>query len=64
MAELAGLRAEDVVSRRGGWLLLVLGKGDEGVREAPLAREAKELIDTWLLARPATSLYASVTTAR
>src|SRR5713101_2904740 len=42
VAELAGLRAEDVVSRRGGWLLLVLGKGDEEVREAPLAREAKE----------------------
>ena len=41
----------------GGWLLLVLGKGDEEVREAPLAREAKELIDAWLLARPVTSTY-------
>jgi integrase len=57
VAELAGLHAEDVVSRRGGWLLLVLGKGDEEVREAPLAREAKELIDAWLLARPVTSWY-------
>lgn len=57
VAELAGLRAEDIVSRRGGWLLLVLGKGDEEEREAPLAREAKELIDARLLARPVTSSY-------
>jgi site-specific recombinase XerD len=37
-AELAGLLVENVVSRRGGWLLLVLSKGDEDLREAPLAR--------------------------
>jgi integrase len=57
VTELAGLLDEDVVARRGGWLLLVLGKSDEEVREAPLSQEAKDLIDTWLRARPVTSPY-------
>jgi site-specific recombinase XerD len=52
VAELAGLRAKDVVSRRGGWLLLVLGNSDKEVREAPLARDANRA-DGCLAARSA-----------
>jgi integrase len=61
VAELASLRAEDVVARPGGWLLQVLGKGDVERRDTPLSREAKDLIDTWVLARPVTSVYIFTT---
>lgn len=57
IAELVGLQVQDLHSRKGGYLVTVLGKTDTVPREAPLTGEAYHLIQVWLQARPVISTY-------
>lgn len=54
-SELATLTVSQIVSKNGGYQLLVRGKTDVEYREAALSPEAKGLIDGWLASRPVAS---------
>jgi len=53
--ELATLTVEQIVPQGRGYLLRILGKNDVEHRDAPLSREAHDLIQVWLAARPVAS---------
>ena len=53
--ELATLTVEQIVPQGRGYLLHIRGKNDVEYRDAPLSREAHDLIQAWLTARPVAS---------
>lgn len=57
VVEAATLKKNQIMSKRGGYVLSVLGKNDEKPRDAPLSREAQRLITAWLERRPVESDY-------
>ena len=57
VSELATLTIEQIVQKPKGYILLVQGKNDVEERDAPLSREAYELIQRWLRVRPKQSRY-------
>lgn len=55
--ELATLTLGQIVEKSGGYLIRVRGKNDVEYRDAPLSREAYQLIQTWLSLRPVASEF-------
>ncbi|PDW03362.1 tyrosine-type recombinase/integrase [Candidatus Viridilinea mediisalina] len=48
VAEAASLTTSQLVAKGGSYVVLIQGKNDEQVREAPLSREAYERITAWI----------------
>lgn len=57
VSEVAGLTRQQIRAKRPSYVLLIRGKNDVEVREAPLSREAFGHIEAWLAARPLQSDY-------
>lgn len=57
IAEVVSLTAAQIVARDGGYMITIRGKNDAAFREAPLSREAQQLIAAWLRARPIQSAH-------
>jgi integrase len=57
ISEIVSLTAGQLVPRGRGWLINIQGKNDVESRDAPLSREAHQLIVAWLQSRPIQSPY-------
>jgi integrase/recombinase XerD len=57
VSEAASLTCRQIIQEGEDFLLLVRGKNEEDESRALLSREAKRLIDVWLLTRPVESAY-------
>lgn len=56
ISELASLLTSQLIERDGGCFVQVMGKNDVEPRDAPLSREARRHIQTWLAARAAAGM--------
>jgi integrase/recombinase XerD len=57
ITEAATLTQRQIIAKKGGYVLSIMGKNDIEPREAPLSREAHRLIMSWLKERPVESDY-------
>jgi integrase/recombinase XerD len=60
ISEVCGLQVGNLYARAGGYFVSVLGKGQAEPREAPLSKEAYELVQRWIGARPVLSVYVFI----
>ncbi len=57
ISEAATLTKRQIIAKKGGYVVSIMGKNDVEPRDAPLKREAYQLIVAWLEQRPVQSEY-------
>lgn len=57
VSEAATLTKRQIIAKKGGYVLRIIGKNDTEPRDAPLKREAYQLMMAWLEKRPVPSEY-------